>query len=187
MLTFREFYEICEGKRPNTPPHAIPGTYKEVDGVKTYTLQKYGGPTGKPKKKEIEKLVVKRSGGGAVKKELKRREKIKEDIAQRRIAARQQRSDQITSQRQNVADYHSAQQSSKQKENERDQLKKEIKRELTNEQHPTMQPNEYNKQIARQSARWKGMQIRQAHGEMEHQAGAEVAAKKARIKAIMSR
>ena len=55
------------------------------------------------------------------------------------------------------------------------------------EQHPTMQPNEYNKQVARQSARWKGMQIRQSHGEMEHQAGAEVAAKKARMKAIMSR
>ena len=55
------------------------------------------------------------------------------------------------------------------------------------EQHPTMKPNEYNKQVARQSARWKGMQIRQAHGEMEHQAGAEVAAKKARLKAIMSR
>jgi hypothetical protein len=55
------------------------------------------------------------------------------------------------------------------------------------EQHPTMQPNEYNKQVARQSARWKGMQIRQSHGEMEHQAGTEVAAKKARLKAIMSR
>jgi hypothetical protein len=26
------------------------------------------------------------------------------------------------------------------------------------EQHPTMQPNEYNKQVARQSAKWKGMQ-----------------------------
>jgi hypothetical protein len=50
-----------------------------------------------------------------------------------------------------------------------------------------MQPNEYNKQIARQSVRWKGMQIRQAHGEMEHEAGAEIAAKKARIKSIMSR
>jgi hypothetical protein len=50
-----------------------------------------------------------------------------------------------------------------------------------------MQPNEYNKQVARQSARWKGMQIRQAHGEMEHEAGAQVAAKQRRLKAIMSR
>jgi hypothetical protein len=31
------------------------------------------------------------------------------------------------------------------------------------------------------------MQIRQAHGEMEHEAGAELSAKKARMKAIMSR
>ena len=50
-----------------------------------------------------------------------------------------------------------------------------------------MQPNEYNKQVAKASARWKGMQIRQAHGEMEHEAGAEVSARKARLKAIMSR
>jgi hypothetical protein len=50
-----------------------------------------------------------------------------------------------------------------------------------------MEPNEYNKQVARQSARWKGMQIRQAHGEMEHEASAEVAAKRARMKSIMSR
>ena len=55
------------------------------------------------------------------------------------------------------------------------------------EQSPHMEPNEYNKQVARQSARWKGMQIRQAHGEMEHEAGAEVAARKARMKAILSR
>jgi len=55
------------------------------------------------------------------------------------------------------------------------------------EQTPTMQHNEYNKQVARQSARWKGMQIRQSHGEIEHQAGAELSARRARIKAIMSR
>ena len=62
-----------------------------------------------------------------------------------------------------------------------------IKRELQAEQHPKTQPNEYNKQVARASARWKGMQIRQAHGEMEHEAGAEVSAKRARLKSIMSR
>jgi len=27
MLTFREFYEICEGKKSGTPPHAVPGSY----------------------------------------------------------------------------------------------------------------------------------------------------------------
>ena len=73
MLTFREFYEICEAKRPDTPPHAVPGTYKRSDtGVQTYTLQRYEGPEGKPSKKEVEKLIVKRSGGKAVKQRLKK-------------------------------------------------------------------------------------------------------------------
>ena len=207
MLTFREFYQICEGKKPFTPPHAVPGTFQTHRDPQTgevthssYTLQPYEGPLGKPKKKEIDKLVVKRSGRKPVmkelersqKEELKRRKKeakkrIAEDIEQRRVAARQQRSDQIATLRQNVANYQSAQQNQRKKAFEREQLKNEIKKELTNEQHPTMQQNEYNKQVARQSARWKGMQIRQAHGEMEHEAGAEIAAKRARMKSIMSR
>ena len=137
MLTFREFYQICEGKKPDTPPHAVPGTYKrDSEGTISYTLQRYEGPQGKPKKKEIDKLVVKRSGGKEVTKRLKK-------------------------------------------------LAKSVKK--IEEQGPHMQPNEYNKQVARQSARWKGMQIRQAHGEMEHEAGAQLAAKKARMKTIMSR
>ena len=137
MLTFREFYQICEGKKPDTPPHAVPGTYnRDSEGNISYTLQKYDGPLGKPKKKEIDKLVVKRSGGKEVTKRLKK-------------------------------------------------LAKSINK--IEEQTPTIEPNEYNKQVARQSIRWKGMQIRQAHGEMEHEAGAELAAKKARMKSIMSR
>ena len=73
MLTFREFYEICEGKKPDTPPHAVPGTYKRSDtGVQTYTLQRYEGPEGKPTKKEVNKLIVKRSGGKEVVKRLKK-------------------------------------------------------------------------------------------------------------------
>ena len=73
MLTFREFYQICEGKKPDTPPHAVPGTYKRDDeGTISYTLQSYDGPLGKPKKKEIDKLVVKRSGGKEVTKRLKK-------------------------------------------------------------------------------------------------------------------
>ena len=137
MLTFREFYQICEGKKPDTPPHAVPGTYKrDNEGTISYTLQRYDGPQGKPTKKEVDKLVVKRSGGKEVTKRLKK-------------------------------------------------LAKSINK--IEEQTPTTEPNEYNKQVARQSVRWKGMQIRQAHGEMEHEAGAEVAAKKARMKAIMSR
>ena len=137
MLTFKEFYQICEGKKPDTPPHAVPGTYKrDSEGTISYTLQSYDGPLGKPKKKEIDKLVVKRSGGKAVTDRIKK-------------------------------------------------LAKSVKK--IEEQTPHMVPNEYNKQIAKQSARWKGMQIRQSHGEMEHEAGAQLSAKKARMKAIMSR
>jgi hypothetical protein len=73
MLTFREFYQICEGKKPDTPPHAVPGTYKrDSEGTISYTLQSYDGPLGKPKNKEIDKLVVKRSGGKEVTKRLKK-------------------------------------------------------------------------------------------------------------------
>ena len=55
------------------------------------------------------------------------------------------------------------------------------------EQTPTMEPNYYSQQVARQSATWKGRQIRQSHGEMQSKAQAELAAKQRRLKAIMSR
>jgi hypothetical protein len=55
------------------------------------------------------------------------------------------------------------------------------------EQSPSMgEPTEYNKQVARQTATWKGRQIRQTHGEMQSKAGAELAAKDRRIKSIES-
>jgi hypothetical protein len=110
-----------------------------------------------------------------------------EDIAKRRQQLKQRQLDQMQSQKEKVASYQSAQREKQAASQEREALKKEIMRELQSEQSPIMKPNEYNKQVARQSARWKGMQIRQSHGEMEHEAGAELAAKKARLKAIMSR
>jgi len=73
MLTFREFYEICEGKKPDTPPHAVAGTVnRDSSGTLTYTLQSYDGPKGKPSKKEIEKQVLDQSGGKKVEKHAKR-------------------------------------------------------------------------------------------------------------------
>jgi hypothetical protein len=73
MLTFREFYEICEAKRPDTPPHAVKGTVNRDDtGTLTYTLKPHKGPSGKATKKEIDKLVVSQSGGSKVKKHAKR-------------------------------------------------------------------------------------------------------------------
>lgn len=112
---------------------------------------------------------------------------LSEDIAKRRLELRQRQQQQMQAQKQKVADYQSAQKEKAAAAQERESLKKEIKRELQTEQTPTMDPTEYNKQVARQSAKWKGMQIRQAHGEMEHEAGAQLAAKQRRLKAIMSR
>jgi hypothetical protein len=110
-----------------------------------------------------------------------------EDLEVRRQQLHQRQVDKMKAHKDKVASYQASQAQKQVATQEREALKNEIKRELQSEQGPTMQPNEYNKQVARQSVRWKGMQIRQAHGEMEHEAGAEVAAKKARLKAIMSR
>jgi hypothetical protein len=137
MLTFKEFYQICEGKKPDTPPHAVPGTYKrDDDGTISYTLQKYDGPLGKPKKKEIDKLVVKRSGGKAVTKRLKKLaksvNKISEDLEQRRQDLRQRQLKQVATQKQKVADYQASQREKQEVSVERENLKKEIKRELQN-------------------------------------------------------
>jgi hypothetical protein len=137
MLTFREFYEICEGKKPDTPPHAVPGTYKrDADGTQTYTLQRYEGPSGKPTKKEVDKLVVQRSGGKEVKKRLKK-------------------------------------------------LAKSVKR--IEEQSPTMDTNLYSKQVAMRQAAQKTAQIKHVHQELGGEARAQQAAKRATLKAIMSR
>jgi hypothetical protein len=137
MLTFKEFYQICEGKKPDTPPHAVPGTYKrDDDGTISYTLQKYDGPLGKPKKKEIDKLVVKRSGGKAVTNRLKKLaksvNKISEDLEQRRQDLRQRQLKQVAAQKQKVADYQASQKEKHKVSVEREKLKKEIKRELQN-------------------------------------------------------
>jgi len=73
MLTFREFYKICEGKKPETPPHAVSGTVnRDASGTLTYTLQRYEGPLGKPTKKEIKKQVLDKSGGKKVEKHAKK-------------------------------------------------------------------------------------------------------------------
>jgi hypothetical protein len=189
MLTFREFLLVCE-KKSVEPPNAVPGTYSEKDGVTRYTLKPYEGPSAPiGSAKKVNKILDKQGGigGKSMKKHVKAIQKIKEDLEQRRQQLRQRQIDQMKSHKDKVASHQAAQRERQSATQEREQLKKEIKRELQSEQHPTMKPNEYNKQIARQSARWKGMQIRQAHGEMEHEAGAEVAAKKARLKAIMSR
>ena len=138
MLTFREFYQICEGKKPDTPPHAVPGTYKrDADGTQTYTLQRYEGPLGKPTKKEVQKLVVDRSGGKEVKKRLKKLaksvNKIEEDIEQRRQELRQRSREQIQKFKEKSRASVDAQRQKAAEADERRKLKDEIKRELRDE------------------------------------------------------
>jgi hypothetical protein len=191
MLTFREFYAICEGKKPNDHPYAVPGTYQEKDGVKTYTLKRDDEPKKAPIKsaKKITKMLDKQGGigGKAIKKAGKKVKPVSEDLETRRLQLAQRQRDNAAAFKEKSAESANSQKERVAKQKEKEALKQEIKKELQSEQHPTMQPNEYNKQVARQSARWKGMQIRQAHGEMEHEAGAQLAAKKARMKAILSR
>jgi hypothetical protein len=50
-----------------------------------------------------------------------------------------------------------------------------------------MQPNLYNQLIARRQASQKSSQIKHVHGELAREAGAQQAAKRERLKSIMSR
>jgi hypothetical protein len=136
MLTFREFIHICEGKK--APPGAVKGTYKEKDGVKTYTLAPYEGPSGPlGSEKKVMKTLDKQGGigGGAIKKAKKKAKKI----------------------------------------------------EKIEEQDPHMNPTAFNVVKAREQAKGGIQHRKHVHGELAREAGAQQAAKQARIKAIMSR
>lgn len=188
MLTFREFYEICEGKKPDTPPHAVPGTVnRDSSGTLTYTLQSYDGPKGKASNKEIAKQVLNRSGGTKVKKHAKKVAKILEDIQARRQELQQRRLDQMQSQKQKVADYREAQQERIEKQREREQIKKELRKELQTEQVPTTKPTYFNQQIAKRQAIQKSVHARHVQQEIGAEARAQQAQKRAEMKAIMSR
>jgi hypothetical protein len=55
------------------------------------------------------------------------------------------------------------------------------------EQTPTMEPDYYNKQIARRQATQKTAQIKHVHQELGAEARAQQSAKRSEVKAIMSR
>ena len=55
------------------------------------------------------------------------------------------------------------------------------------EQTPAMEPNEYNKQIARRQATQKSAHITHVHRELGAEARAQQSQKRAEMKAIMSR
>jgi hypothetical protein len=55
------------------------------------------------------------------------------------------------------------------------------------EQIPSMEPNYYNQQVARRQATQKITQMRHVHQEIGSEARAQQRAKRAEVKAIMSR
>lgn len=132
MLTFKEFLLVCE-KKSIEPPNAVPGTYSEKDGVKTYTVLPHTG-SNKPIKsaKKIKKMLEKQGGigGNAVKKHINKVNKIKEDIEQRRNELKQRQLNQLNSHKERASAYQVAQKQKQKSDSEKEQLKQEIKREL---------------------------------------------------------
>ena len=113
-------------------------------------------------------------------------QQFNEDIETRRKQLHQRSIEQMQAHKEKVASYQAAQKKNLAASQEREQLKKEIKKELQTEQTPAMEPNEYNKQIARRQATQKSAHIRHVHSELGAEARAQQAAKQARIKTIMS-
>ena len=135
-------------------------------------------------------------------------QQFNEDIEQRRIAARERTLAMQTAAKERTQAYHDAAQERRQaiqdklkqdiqtrkdkeaalkqkREQERqERLERQKQRQLQTEQTPSMEQNPYNVMISRQSATWKGRQIRQSHGEMQSKAQSELAAKRARLKAL---
>jgi hypothetical protein len=110
-----------------------------------------------------------------------------EDIEQRRKQLRQRQLDQMAANKERVASYQDVQKRKQEKQREREQIKKEIKRELQTEQTPTMKPNYYSQQVARRQAAQKTAQIRHVHQELGAEARAQQAAKRERLKSLMSK
>lgn len=108
-------------------------------------------------------------------------------LTQRRQQLRQRQLKQMAAHKEKIAAYQEAQKRRKSKEAEREQLKKEIKRELQTEQTPVMQPTPFNVMKAREQTRGGVSHRRHVHGELARSAGQEQAAKRARLKALMSK
>ncbi len=190
MLTFREFYGICEGKKPNAHPYAVPGTYQEKDGVKTYTLKRDDVPKREPIKsaKKITKMLDKQGGiGGKAIKKAEKKVKVSEDLEARRQQLAQRQRDNVAAFKERSTASANAQKERVARQREREQLKSEIKRELQTEQTPTMEPNLYSQLVAKRQASQKSSIIKQVHSDLSAEKKAQEGQKRAEIKAIMSR
>ena len=108
-------------------------------------------------------------------------------LTQRRQQLQQRQLKQMSAHKERVAAYQEAQRRKRQKQAERESLKQEIKRELQTEQTPVMQPTPFNTMKAREQAKGGIAHRRHVHGELAREAGAQQAAKRARLKALMSK
>lgn len=202
MKTFQEF--IQEGLKAKLRTAYIQGRKENEPQVTSFVLPRATNPTqpGTPERAAEIKHAQKHSGGGAVEKAIKKREKqlqkdakkavkrilsVKEDIESRRKQLRQRQLDQMAAYKEKVSSYQQSQAKKKRAKAEREELKKELKKELQTEQTPAMEPNAYNVAIAKQQAMRKKARESHAQREMEHEAQAQQAAKQRRLKAIMSR
>ena len=110
-----------------------------------------------------------------------------EDIEQRRAELRQRQLKQMQQHKERVASHQAAIQHSRKKAQEKEQLKSEIKRELQAEQSPGMTQTPFNIMKAREQAKGGIRHRTHVHNELAREAEAQQAAKRARMKAIMSR
>ena len=206
MKTFQEF--IDEGLKAKLRTAYIQGRMENEPQVTSFVLPKSSNPSqpGTPERAAEIEYTQKHSGGGAVKKAIKSKEKklkkdakravkrilsLKEDIERRRRELRQRQLNQMSANQQRVADYQETQRERKKAESEREELKREItrklKRELQTEQTPVMQPNPYNVMIARRQASQKSAQIRHVHQEIGAEARAQQSAKQRRLQQLTKR
>lgn len=135
-----------------------------------------------------------------------------EDIDQRREELRQRQLDQMAANKEKIAAYREQQQEriaaqreaqeaqkrkriqQQEREQERQRIKNELRQELQSqqeelqlEQSPTMKPNIYNQMVAKRQASQKSSHIKHVHQEIGSEARSQEAAKRERLKTIMSR
>lgn len=110
-----------------------------------------------------------------------------EDIETRRRELAQRQRENLQRFKEKSAASVAARKEAQHKQQERESLKREIKRELQTEQTPTMEPNLYNKLIARSQMFRKRRREIHAQQRMDAEAKTQEAQKRAEMKAIMSR
>lgn len=108
-------------------------------------------------------------------------------LTQRRQQLRQRQLKQMAAHKERAAAHKESQKRRRAKEAEREQIKQEIKRELQAEQHPSMKLTPFNIMKAREQAKGGIAHRKHVHGELAREAGAQQAAKRARLNRLMSK